>query len=348
MNATVLSGSAARYGRDALTLGRHIGIGAQDRELLRERRIGRLFADGDRGQRIDPVRGVVLQPELAGAVEQDIDDDSLGRSEDHVVDELLVLDVAAVAADELHPHARQLDLEHPRVGRVGQIEAHHLAELRCQREIRLTADQQHVAEPAHRRVGRLGAAERRNLAVFEQDVVEREHQVTVRGRPVVRVGRLDEHVAVQAHLLPVVLADVRVVPVQTRIGERDARGEPFAHGHRRLRLVRSVVAVLQPQPMPVNRGVHVALVLDVDDDLRALLHLQDRSGNRPVVGQHPNRRVAQSLGDRSDPQFQMLTVRQLDNLGSPRLGKPRRVSREVIRELGIGVVLHRSASFLLG
>ena len=159
---------------------------------------------------------MVLQRELAGPVEQDIDDDSLGGSEDHVVDELLVLDVAAVAADELHPRARQLDLEHPRVRGVGQVEADHLAELRGQREIRLAADQQHVAEAAHRRVGRLGAAERRDLAVLQQDVVEREHQLTVHRRPVVRVGRLDEHVAVQAHLLPVVLADMRVVPVQAR------------------------------------------------------------------------------------------------------------------------------------
>ena len=170
----------------------------------------------------------------------------------------------------------------------------------------------------------------------------------MRGRPVVRVGRLDEHVAVQAHLLPVVLADMRVVPVQPRIGEGDAGGEPLAHRHRALRLMRSVVAVLQPQPVPMDRGVHVALVLDVDDDLRALLHLQGRSGNRPVVGQHPDRRVAQSLGDRSDPQIEMLTVRQLDQLGRARLGKPRRVGREAIRRFGIGVVLHRSVSLLCG
>jgi hypothetical protein len=124
------------------------------------------------------------------------------------------------------------------------------------------------------------------------------------------------------------------------------RGERLARQDRRLRLMSSVVAVLQPQPMPMDRGVHVPLVLDVDDDLRALPDLQDRSGDRPVVGQHPDRRVTQSLGDRSDPQIEMLTVRQLDQLGRARLGQPRRVSREAIRRLGIGVVLHRSASFL--
>ena len=52
------------------------------------------------------VRGAVFQHELAGLLEQHIDDGPLRRSEDHVLDELLVLDAAAVAADELHPRAR--------------------------------------------------------------------------------------------------------------------------------------------------------------------------------------------------------------------------------------------------
>ena len=92
----------------------------------------------------------------------------------------------------------------------------------------------------------------------------------MRRRPVVGVGRLDEDVAVQAHLLAVVLADVRVVPVDARVGERDPGREALADRHRLLRLVRAVVAVLEPQPVPVDGGLDVALVLDVDDDLRAL------------------------------------------------------------------------------
>ena len=342
-----LVGLGVQIRREALPLGRHVRVGAQDLELLTQRRLGGLVADGDRGQRIDPIRCVVLQRELAVLVEQDVDDDALGRSQDHVVDELLVLDVAAVAADELHPRARQRDLEHPRVGGVGQVQAHHLAASRGQREIRLTADQQHVTEAAHGRVGRLGSAERRDLAVFEQDVVEREHDLAVHGRPVVGVGRLDEHVAVQAHLLAVVLADVRVIPVQPRIGERDAGGEPLADRHRPLRLVRSVVAVLQAQSVPMDGGVHVALVLDVDHDLRALPHLQRRSGDRPVVGQHPDRGVAQALGDRSDPQVIAVTVGQLDKLGRARLGKPSRVCRELVGGFGLGVLLHQSASLFV-
>jgi hypothetical protein len=89
----------------------------------------------------------------------------------------------------------------------------------------------------------------------------------VRLRPVVGIGRLDEAVAVQPHLLAVVLADVRVVPVHPGVGEADASGETLAYGHRLLGLVGPVVPVFKPQAVPVDRGFHVALVLGVDHDL---------------------------------------------------------------------------------
>src|SRR4051794_24989760 len=56
--------------------------------------------------------------------------------------------------------------------------------------------------------------------------------------------------------------------------------------------------------------------------LRILPHLQRRSGNRPVVGQHPDRRVTEALGDQSDPQLEMLTVGQLDSSGARATGSP--------------------------
>ena len=92
----------------------------------------------------------------------------------------------------------------------------------------------------------------------------------------------------------------------------------------------SVVAVLEPQPVPVDGGLHVALVLDVDDDLRALLHLERGAGDRAVVGQHPHRRVAKPLGHRRDPQVELIAVGQLDQLGGACLGKARDVRREVL------------------
>ena len=45
----------------------------------------------------------MLQRQLARRLEAHVDDDPLGGRQDDVLDELLVLDAAAVAADELHP-----------------------------------------------------------------------------------------------------------------------------------------------------------------------------------------------------------------------------------------------------
>jgi hypothetical protein len=81
--------------------------------------------------------------------------------------------VSAVAADQLHKCARQRNLENARVRGVGHVEADHLPGLRAKQEIGLAVDEQHIPEAAHRRVGRLGPAERGDLAVLEQDVVER-------------------------------------------------------------------------------------------------------------------------------------------------------------------------------
>ena len=78
---------------------------------------------------------------------------------------------AAVASDEFHARAWQRNLEDACVGGIGQVEADDLAALDSQREVCLSAYEEDVAEPSHRRVGRLGAAERRNLAVLDQDVV---------------------------------------------------------------------------------------------------------------------------------------------------------------------------------
>jgi hypothetical protein len=58
----------------------------------------------------------------------------------------------------------------------------------------------------------------------------------------------------------------------------------------------------------VDGRLHVALVLDVDDDLRALLHLEDRPRDRVVVGQHPHGVLADALGDRPDPEAELVAV----------------------------------------
>ena len=88
-------------GRDPFPLLQHVGVVAQGGELLPKRRRGPVLADPDRGQWIDPLRGVMLQRQVAGLLEKDVDDDSLGWGEDNRVNELLALHVAAVGADEL-------------------------------------------------------------------------------------------------------------------------------------------------------------------------------------------------------------------------------------------------------
>ena len=230
---------------ELLALGRELAVTAQDLERLDKIRHGALVGDCDRAQAVGLLWRAVFQHELAGLLEQHIDDGPLRRSENHVLDELFVLDAAAVAAGELHPSPGQRHLEHARVGGVGQVDAHHLTPLGGQPELRLAGDQQRVAEAAHRRVIGFQAAERRDLAVFEQHVVQRDAQLPMRRPPVVGVRGLDDHVAVEAHLLGVVLADVRVVPVDPGIRERHATGEPAADGDRRLGLVRAVGAIVQ-------------------------------------------------------------------------------------------------------
>ena len=108
------------------------------------------------------------------------------------------------------------------------------------------------------------------LTVLDQHVVERQRDLAMHRRPVVLVGWDDDDVAVQTHLLAVVLADVRVVPVDAGIGEVKPVAERAADRHRRLGLVGAVVAVVQPEPVPVHGRFEVAVVLDVDDQLRSL------------------------------------------------------------------------------
>ena len=101
---------------------------------------------------------------------------------------------AAVPADEFDSGAWHRDVEHARVCGVGQIEPNDFSALSAQRRIGFTADQHHVAEPAHRRIGCFLAAELSDRAVFDQDVVERQQDLAVRGRPVVVIVGDDEDV----------------------------------------------------------------------------------------------------------------------------------------------------------
>ena len=171
---------------------------------------------------------------------------------------------AAVGADELHLRLLHADVEHTGVGGVGEVEADDLAETRVQCELRLAGDQQDVAESPHRGVCRFGAAERGHFPVLDEDVVQSEQDLAVNWRPVVDLVWDDKDVAVKPKLLAVVLTDVWVVPVHARIGELEVVGEVAANRDRRLGFVGSVIAVIQPQPVPMHGVGVVTLIRDVD------------------------------------------------------------------------------------
>ena len=77
-NASVLSGSASRYGAMSLPLGGQVRVDAQGRELPSQRRLGGLVGDGDRGERDRSGRACGAPASSSpGSVEQDVDDDPL-------------------------------------------------------------------------------------------------------------------------------------------------------------------------------------------------------------------------------------------------------------------------------
>ena len=252
-----------------------------------------------------------------GLVEEDVDDNSLRGSEDDVLHELLPLHVAAVAADELRPGPLDSHFEHPRVRRVSEVEAHDLSELRAQRELRLAGDKKRGAEAPHRDVVGLVVAEGRHTAVLvEQDVVEREQDLAIRRRPVLGLARDDEDVAVEAHLLAVVLANVRVVPVEAFVRESQLVCVALAHRDRPLRLVRAVVLVFDPQPVPVHGRLEIAVVDRVHENFRALPYLQRRSRDRSVVGKHANPVPFELLGDRRNSELELVALGEFDDFGT--------------------------------
>ena len=232
-----------------------------------------------------------------------------------------MLVVAGIGPDELHLRARDGDVEHPGVRGVGQVDAHDLSPLRVEREVGIARDEHDVAEATHCDVGHLGTAEGRDASLLDEDVVQRQQLLAVRRRPVVGVARNDEDVAVQAQLLAVVLADVRVVPVGAGIGHVHAIRERLPHRDRRLGVVRSVESVLEPKAVPVHGRLEVSVVRDVDSRRRPLRELQRRTRDRPVVGQHPHGRVADDLAHRGDLEADLVAVCELHELGSRRFRK---------------------------
>ena len=91
--------------------------------------------------------------------------------------------------------------------------------------------------------------------------------------------------------------------------------ERAADGDRLLGLVRhTVIAVLEPQTMPVHGCCDVAVIGYLDDDLRALINVQCWTRDRPVVGQHAQISALQVLTDWGDVKIEAISVVQADDL----------------------------------
>ena len=156
---------------DRLVLGGELGVGAQRLERPGGR-AGRAVGDGERAEVVGVIGGAVLQPHLPGGVEQHVDDRALRRREQHLVDDGLAFVPAAVAADQLGAGAADGEVEDPRVRGVDYIQAHDLACCRLAGEPGLAVDQHHVAVPAHRDEHQPGPAERRDVPVLDQQVIQ--------------------------------------------------------------------------------------------------------------------------------------------------------------------------------
>ena len=143
------------------------------------------------------------------------------------------------------------------------------------------------------------------------------------------IGWLDDDRAVQPHLEPEVLADVRVIPVEPGVGELNLVRERAPDRDRRLRLMRNaVVAVLQPKAVPVDRRLDIAIVAHLHRDLRPLIHVQGRAGDRTVVAEHPQLRAIDALAHGRDPKVEPIAVVEPDQLWWCRFGQPSGLGRE--------------------
>ena len=160
---------ASSSGVEPLALGRQLRVACAGPRTARPATARpRPSVDRDRAPAVGPLGRAVLQRELAGVLEQHVDDGPLRRRQHDVLDELLALDAAAVAADELHPRPGQRDLEHARVGGVGQVDsARPRPACAVSASSGSPATSSDVAEATHRRVRGLRAAERRDLAVLD-------------------------------------------------------------------------------------------------------------------------------------------------------------------------------------
>src|SRR5215217_2525770 len=111
-----------------------------------------------------------------------------------------------------------------------------------------------------------------------------------------------------------------MVPVESWIGELDPIGEGLPALYRRLRLLgHPVVAVLQPEAVPVDGCLYVAVVGHPHGDLRTLVDVQRRARDRTVVAEHAHLCCSDPLAHGEDAQVKAIAVVKADDARVRRL-----------------------------
>ena len=152
----------------------------------------------------------------------------------------------------------------------------------------LTIHEEHVPEPAHEGVRCLLAPKWDELPVVaDEEIVENECFHMIRCREVVTARRPHHQIPIEAEVLLDVLADVGVVPVDPRIREVQVVREGATGSHGPLREVRyAIESVVEPNPVPMNRGWLIERIDELDDDRRALRDADQRPGVLSVEAIH--------------------------------------------------------------
>ena len=169
------------------------------RNWARKGFVDRLVGHGDGAEHVALCRCVVSDGEFAGVSKST----SMALGGDSSTSSTKVsLVAAAVAADQLHPGTGDGDVEQPGVGGVREVEAHDLTGAGGEFQSGLTTGEHHVAEAAHRDEVRAVEVVGGDVAVLEENIVEGDDELTVDGRPVVRLGGFDDEIAVRAMSRP--------------------------------------------------------------------------------------------------------------------------------------------------
>ena len=162
----------------------------------------------------------------------------------------------------------------------------------------------------------------RRAVSCRQQIVEHQDRFAVGWAEIVGVARVDPNVAVQAEVLLDVLAVMRVVPVDSGVGEVDAVSEAVARLYRVLRHAgHAVVPIVQADAMPVNGGRQIESVGEVHGDRRVLRDANQRAGVLPVEPEHRERPAVDGAGHDGRLEIERAAVGERDNVTWTRAGR---------------------------